>query len=335
MRLLRVLLGGFAGLVLLVSVLLSVLRNVDTGVRPLAMATTFASYALVGYVLALVLLLLLVRRAGRARPPVLAGAVLAVAGVLVQGWWTAPLFVGNGGGTRVDLTVMTANLQFGEGDANTIVRTAVDQKVDVLVLEEVTFPEYAGLQRAGLTELLPNRVGEPEKSAAGTMVFSRYRLTDAGQVAVSNGGTAVTVGAPKPFRIIAVHPSQPVKAPGTWRSDLGEVRRAAAESVQAGPTLVAGDFNATRDHVRFRDILAVGLSDADAEANSGWQPTWPESLPRSPNATGRPRDLGGLLRPLIAIDHVLSSHQFSAVRTSTVPISGSDHRALVVQLERF
>ncbi len=335
MRFLRVVSGGFAVLLLLVSVLLSVLRNLDSRVQLLAMATSFASYALVGYLLALVLLLLLVRKAGRARSWVAAGAVLALVGALFQGWWTAPLFVGNGGGKRVDLTVMTANLQYGEGDANTVVRTAVDRKVDVLVLEELTPPEFARLQQAGLTDLLSNQAGKPDPSAAGTMVFSRYPLSHATPIALSSGGLSVMVGAPKPFRVIGVHPSQPLRSAPTWRSDLAQVRASAAQAVRAGPTLVAGDFNATRDHVRFRDILAVGLSDADDEANSGWQPTWPGSLPRSPDATGSPRTLGGLLRPVIAIDHVLASHQFSAVRTSTVPIPGSDHRALVVQLERF
>jgi endonuclease/exonuclease/phosphatase (EEP) superfamily protein YafD len=325
--------GVLATLVLVGSVLLSVLRSIDTGVRLLAMTTSFAAYAVLGFLVSLVVLVLLVRRArGRARLVVLGGSALALAGLLLNGYWLAPLYAGSGAGTKTDLTLMTFNLEYGQGDATTVVGTAVERKVDVLVLEEVTYREYQSLTRAGLAELLPHRAGKPDYSAAGTMVFSRYPLSGASRLQVSNGGLSVTVHAARPFRLLAVHPAQPVNDTPGWHSDLAHVRSAAAQAVRAGPTVVAGDFNATRDHKPFRDILAVGLRDAADEANSGWQPTWPESVPRSAKSNSTK---GAFLRPLIQIDHLLTGHQFSAVTTSTVMIAGSDHRALVVQLDRL
>lgn len=320
---LRGLLGAFAGLLLAVSIVLSVLRTIGTDSRLLTMATSFASYAVVGFLLALVLLLLIVRSAGRARPWLLAGVGLALVGVLLQGWWLAPLFVGPGSGKHTDLTVMTANLEFGGADPNTVVRTATDRHVDVLVLEEVTPAELTHLKAAGLSELLPSSVGTPATSASGTMVFSTYDLTDPAPLSLSNGGLSVTVKAPQPFRLLAVHTAQPVDHTAGWRRDLATVRTQAADAVRSGPTLVVGDFNATRDHRGFRDILATGLTDADDVANAGWQPTWP-----TPSRAW-------YLRPLITIDHVLSSSRYAAARTSTVPVDGTDHRALVVELDRL
>ncbi|MDQ6641448.1 MAG: endonuclease/exonuclease/phosphatase family protein, partial [Actinomycetota bacterium] len=125
------------------------------------------------------------------------------------------------------------------------------------------------------------------------------------------------------FRLLAVHTAQPVDETSSWRRDLATLRVRTAEAVKAGPTLVVGDFNATRDHSAFRKILATGVSDAADVANSGWQPTWPT------------RSRAWYLRPLIAIDHVLSSGQYAAVRTDSISVSGTDHRALVVQLDRL
>jgi endonuclease/exonuclease/phosphatase family metal-dependent hydrolase len=154
------------------------------------------------------------------------------------------------------------------------------------------------------------------------MVFSRFALGPVRPLPVSNGGLSVEVGAPRPFRLLAVHTAQPVDEATRWHRDLLEVRRRAAAAVRGGPTRVVGDFNATRDHPWFRAILGVGLRDAAEQANAGWQPTWP---------TGA---RAWYLRPLITIDHVLVSAQFEAVDTGTVAVQGSDHQALVVDLHR-
>ena len=95
-----------------------------------------------------------------------------------------------------------------------------------------------------------------------------------------------------------------------------------AAAVGAGPTMVVGDFNATRDHPTFRSILDLGLHDAADQADSGWQPTWP---------TGA---RAWYLWPVITIDHVLVSPEFTGVRTTTLDVEGTDHRALVADLDR-
>lgn len=332
MRWLRGFFGAVAVLLLSGSVALSVLRNLDSGVRLFAMVSAFASYAVVGYLLTLLITGLLLRKSRRCRRSLWAGVVASVLGLVVQGVWLAPQFRGDGKAHHADLTLLTANLQYGEADPAVLVRDAIDQKVDVLVLEEVTYAEYAGLKRAGLRDLLPYVAGRPDHSAAGTMVFSTYPLTDPHAIDISTGAVAVEVGAPAPFRLIAAHPSQPVLATATWRRDLGVLRQSVSASLRQGPTIVAGDFNATLDHARFRAVLSPGLTDSVDSAGSGWQPTWPESLPQ---AKGSDRVSGAWLRPVIAIDHVLLGKQYAALSTKTLRLPGSDHRALLVQLDRL
>lgn len=80
--------------------------------------------------------------------------------------------------------------------------------------------------------------------------------------------------------------------------------------------LAAGDFNATTDHVQFRDLLEHGYGDPAAQAGAGYPARYPTD-----------RWFG----PLIAIDHVLTRRAV-ATSVSTVALPGSDHRGLLVQV---
>lgn len=300
-------------------VLMTAARFVHTEIRLPILVASFSAYALLGFVVVLVGCALAVRRSRR-RGWVGLVALVALAGLAVQGWAQAPYVVGEAGG-KPSLTVMTSNLEFGRGDAATVVRTVAERGVDLLVLEEVTPTGLEALRSAGLTDLLPHQRGTAVVTAAGTIVFSRWELDDARPFRVRNGGLDLRVVAPEPFRLLAVHAAQPILEPRTWFEDLRRIRARASSLVTEGPTVVVGDFNATRDHQPWRAILDVGVRDAAEQAGSGWQPTWPN------------RDRGPV-PPLIAIDHVLTTRQYVAIRTRTVVVRGTDHRALVVELRR-
>jgi endonuclease/exonuclease/phosphatase family metal-dependent hydrolase len=296
---------------------MTVARFLRTDLRWPILLASFSGYALLGFAAVLLACAVAVRRS-RHRWWLGLAALVALAGLVVQGLAQAPYFVGGASG-KPNLTVMTSNLEFGRGDAATVVRTVAERGVDVLVLEEVTPTELTALKAAGLDDLLPHQQGTAVVTAAGTMVFSRWRLDDARPFQVRNTGLDLRVGAPTPFRLLAVHAAQPVLEPKTWRRDMDRIRVRAATSTAEGPTIVAGDFNATRDHQPWRAILGGGLRDAAEQAGSGWQPTWPHSH-RS------------WVPPVIAIDHVMTSHQYAATRTRTVVVAGTDHRALVANL---
>jgi endonuclease/exonuclease/phosphatase family metal-dependent hydrolase len=319
-RIVGVALAGALG----VSVAVTVARFVDPGFRSPILLASFSVYALPGFAVVLTCCVVMLRGARR-RVWVLAGAGLATVGLLVQGWSVAPLFAGGtagGADHRADLTVMSSNLEFGQGDGATVARVVAEEGVDLLVLVEVTPSALRDLEAAGLDDLLPHRAGRAVEGASGTMVFSRHPLALLEPLELGNGGLELEVQAPESFRLLAVHPAQPVGWPTSWLADMDTVRDRASAAVSAAPTLVVGDFNATRDHKPFRAVLDTGLRDAAEQAGSGWQPTWPA------------RGSWGPLLPLLMIDHVLASDHYETWHTSTVQVPGSDHLALLARLQR-
>ena len=272
---------------------------------PLALALYAVAVLLVG------VRLLLQRRWRTAALPV---ALVAVAGLGVHAWWYSPQLTGANPPAAAGATpivVMTSNLLNGGADGIEIVRTASDADVDLLVVEEVNPAVLADMDRAGLADLLPYRVGDPGPGAAGTMAFSRVELTDTGTVPTYFGGWTFRMGE---LTVAAVHPFPPTDA-DLWYDDQAAVVRTVTT---LKPDLVVGDFNATADHAPMRALAEAGFRDVGELANQGWQPTWP---------TRGVFDVLGL--PLAQIDHVLVGEDLAAVGMETLAVPGSDHRAVV------
>lgn len=284
---------------------------------------SFTPYAVVAYAVALVLLLVAARR----RPAARVGALGVVAALVLHGSWLAPLVTGapaagGAGQAAADerVVVMSSNLLMGRADTAQVVRAAVDADVDLLVLQEVTGRALAGLDSAGLDELLPHRIGfpvtgeRPFADTVGTMVFAREPLGEPRPLGTVLQSWEVEVDG---VVLLAVHPSAPTDPDG-WVRDHALLREAARES---DADLVVGDLNATLDHAPLRRLVDDGYRDAVEESNSGWQPTWP--------ANGL---FVGLPGPLVQIDHVLTGPGLRAASARTLPVDGTDHRALLVEV---
>jgi endonuclease/exonuclease/phosphatase (EEP) superfamily protein YafD len=307
---------------LAVSLLLSVCRIFTPSPRPWVLATAFVPYAAAGYLFALLVTAAALRRASpRRRTWLAATAVVATSGLVFHLGLLLPLYLGRAAGGHPDLTVMTANLRLGQADPRAVVRLVREQHVDVLVLEELTTTEADGLVAAGLLDVLPHVAGGPGGGPTGTAVVSRFALDSPSALATRNRGLSMRVEAPKPFWLVAIHPSQPLHRGGGWNDDWAVVDKTLA--TLDGPRLLVGDFNSTLDHGPVRTALQGGLHDAAVQANSGWQPTWPSTVEpyRLPWGFG-----------LFAIDHVLASRQFDALTTRTFAITGTDHEALLARL---
>ena len=121
--------------------------------------------------------------------------------------------------------------------------------------------------------------------------------------------------------VAVTHLSVPTPDPlRGWRDDLArlpETLLKIAESGQ-GPVIVGGDLNATPDNLEFRRLLRNGYHDAAAQAGAG--------LTRTYRADAR------LLPALFAIDHILT-HDCTASAVRTLSVAGTDHRALVADIE--
>ncbi|HEX4191407.1 MAG TPA: endonuclease/exonuclease/phosphatase family protein [Marmoricola sp.] len=275
----------------------------------------YVQYALVGYLLSGLLLVLLALALGLPRRSwISGGVVLALVGTAFQLVLLAPAYLGSHPHGRPALTVLSLNLRLGNGDAAVAMDLVRREKPQIVVLEEITAPELARFTSDGLTAALPYSAGGPRGAASGTMVFSAYPLSEVVQVPLHHESLRLRVAAPSPFWLVAVHTGQPINEPGDWRADWGVLNQIVP--ALHGSVIVAGDFNTTLDHAPMRELLGKGFADAARTANSGWQPTWP-------------RQLG-----MVAIDHVLTRGSYAAISTSTFKVPDTDHRALVARLAK-
>ena len=305
------------------ALMLTVIRLVDGDVGAMIRVESFTPLGIPLYAALLLLMAFgVLRRPAGQRTRRVEGAFVALAGLVLHGWWFAPQVVGDNpapaaGAPRI--TVMNANLFAGLGDAGDVVEAVRHDNVDILVLEEITPIALDRLDAAGLAQLLPHRIGTPDRDVAGTMVFSNERMGEPALLATTTPFRSyrVQVGS---LALIAGHPVSPV-LPQAWRRDHAVIR---SEAVAEHADLIVGDLNATPDHDVIRELEDAGFRDAGELANEGWQPTWPA------NHVG----LIPLLPPLVRIDHVLLAPTLASLGTHTVDIRGSDHLALVATVAR-
>jgi endonuclease/exonuclease/phosphatase (EEP) superfamily protein YafD len=251
-----------------------------------------------------------------------AALFLTVATVAVQ----LPLFVGSGGHREhsTDLRVMTANIRLGQADATSLVASARDY-ADIVAVQELTPEAVQRLSSAGMDAAFPHRALDARDDGPGFGLWSRYPLRDvmpitafvmpAGSARIQLRGVAIDP------TIVVAHVAGPwPQSIDGWRADfavLPVTMASLAKSAGPGAVIVAGDFNATFDERPFRDLLRNGYFDAAEQVGAGWTPTYPGDR---------------WIPPLLGVDHVVIRN-CAASSVRTVPLPGSDHRALVATVE--
>jgi endonuclease/exonuclease/phosphatase (EEP) superfamily protein YafD len=220
------------------------------------------------------------------------------------------------------IRLLTLNAQGGNASADVIVRRVRDHLVDVFAVQELTPGLARRLAAAGLCELLPFSEVHTRPGYAGTGIWSRWPLQPLPAVPglVSAAPRAAVTIAGQPVAVTSVHLLAPVHGgEHGWQRELGQLR--SALTCAAGPQLVAGDFNASRDHRSFRQLLDAGFQDcADAAVRRRWPAfTWP---------SGRRR------LPVMRLDHVLATRAHFVVRVSrTLRVPGTDHRGVLAVVQ--
>lgn len=251
---------------------------------------------------------------------------LACAAVVAAGAVTyAPLFRADPPPTDVTaastVRLLQTNLGVGHADPVALTDLVRDSRIDIVTAEELTEDAAIALRDAGLEEALPYRMLDPRAGAAGTGIYSRYplsgeRIVDA--TTLSNLRAEVAIGSGRPMVVYAVHPVAAYVAPAElWAADLSTLRAELASPDNAdGPIVVSGDFNATRSHRQFRDLLDLGYHDATDITGAGYLPTYPTDH-------GFPA--------LLDIDHVLVQGATIA-SLERVSLPGTDHHALIADI---
>jgi len=300
---------------LAVAVPLVGVRWVDSSAGPVAVLQSLVP--LTGVLVAVLVVVAAVTR--RWSPTAAAGALLAVC-ITIS---VPSLFGDTVAPGRADLVVMSANLEYGGADAQSLVIAAREHRVDVLVLIEVTPSSLARLRVAGLDTLLPGSAGESTQGAGGTIIRSRVPMT-----LVQPGLDQVSPHAfDEPVVSIhrstgdvvlrAVHSLPPgLSGAADWRSGLARLQSWRERQPPDRPVVMAGDFNSSWGHPGFRQV-AETMTDAHHAAGQGWVQTWPQ---------GR-----RLIRPFIQLDHVLV-RGLGVVDAGVVQLPGTDHAAVWARL---
>jgi endonuclease/exonuclease/phosphatase (EEP) superfamily protein YafD len=276
---------------------------------PLVAYTPFVAAAAV----AVVAIAVLLRQRGAA---LVAGVVAIVLAVTV-----APRALGGptspDGDPGPELRVLTVNMHFGEGSADTLVALARSTRADVLSVQELTPALVRRLDTAGLGELMPHYVLSAREGGDGTGLYARMPLAEArptqGELSLMVAARPRTSRAPA-VEILTVHPTAPTRgAIADWRTDLRRLPAASDRPLR----ILAGDFNATLDHAELRRIIDTGYVDAASVVGEGLKATWPA---------------GRRIPPPVTIDHVLADERIGVRAVSVHSIPGTDHRAVFAVL---
>jgi endonuclease/exonuclease/phosphatase (EEP) superfamily protein YafD len=223
----------------------------------------------------------------------------------------------------VTLRVLTLNVLGRSADPAVMLRCLRQHRVDVFAVQELSPTALRQLADADVYGLLPFSHLDPRPHSSGTGLWARWPLDPLPPV------PGLWAAAPRvrmepvagwPVTVTAVHPIAPMSGNGRqWQRELALIGSALAST--SGPQVVAGDFNASRDHRPFRDILAAGFLDcADAARSRPWPGfTWPA---------------GRGIQSLMRLDHVLVSEGLSAVpEVRIIRLPGTDHRGVLAVIE--
>ncbi|WP_413353660.1 endonuclease/exonuclease/phosphatase family protein [Microbacterium sp. 1P06AB] len=235
--------------------------------------------------------------------------------------------------TADSIRVMTWNTAGAATDVDAIVQTAIAMDVDVVALPETT--EETGKAIAVAMRERGNPMWVHEENYQGwdatyTTLLISPELGDYAVVTSDSSGTRNTSVVPSVVAmpvngngptIVAVHAVAPrPNDMDHWRSDL----RWVADQCASPDVILAGDFNATVDHMSRFGTGGGTLGrchDAASVTGNGavgtWDTDWPALL-------GAP------------IDHVMATDAWRAtgsVVVTSLDGSGSDHRPVIVQLE--
>ena len=191
---------------------------------------------------------------------------------------------------------------------------------DVLGVVELSPAMAERLEELGVEDRYPYRLVRPHWSSEGLALYSRFPI-EVGEVRSigSRLGLEATLDVDgQPVRVLIVHPFPPVsdgKTSREWADSLDAIGDAA--TTPGPPTVVVGDFNASRWHPPFRELLGRGLRDVHEWMGRGFSTSWPVAWD---------------LPPFVRLDHALLGPGVVPTEVRELHVPGSDHRGFVADL---
>ncbi len=221
--------------------------------------------------------------------------------------------------------IMTLNVSNAGADPVEVVQAVVANNVEVLCLQEVTNDYIAQLEAAGIANYLPYQVVSEVgyvNNGGRNCIFSAAATSNESSdllpvITSSMAACTIEVGGVA-LRFVSVHINSPHLGGESW---WAEGLSAVAELANYDHTyVICGDFNATWDHTRFRELLGSTFVDAGEQAGEGLHFTYPAN---------------SIVPAVLEIDHIVYSQGAGIVvgDLTTLEISGTDHMALLATLE--
>lgn len=288
--------------------------------RQTALVSSFTPYGIVAWMIAALILLLAARGTGRLVSLVAFAGMFVHAGILLPYFETsyqAPA------GTPPTVKLIMLNLHYGHGDLDQLWAQVAAEKPDLVVLTEFTEQSASVLTDPRWQALLPYHLGSTGRSSSrdqfgdssGTQVLSRTPITLLAQASgTENANLAIQVSSGgHEFTLIAAHPINAVRGGLDGWLNEGAILTDFVAAQSSHPLVVAGDLNSVPEHLTIHNLVAhTGLH----QTTQGWQPSYPADR----------------MVPLITIDQVLASDQFSTVRVARFRVANTDHLGSVVEL---
>lgn len=208
------------------------------------------------------------------------------------------------------MNVLQPNTAFGAAIAQ-----ALDSEADVISVQEVG-PEWACALNDGLLHRYPFVYMEPRTNCYGIALFSKYPFQCVRTITVRGAPfiEAFLAVNDVPVRLLAVHATSPISY-GHFRRRNEQLSRLSDHLAHSDTaTIMVGDLNTVPWDQAFRRFcFRSGLRSTTPML----QRTWPSIGPLA----------------VIPLDHVLVSHGVDPVALRTTSIAGSDHRALIADLQ--
>lgn len=216
-----------------------------------------------------------------------------------------------------EITIMTANVKSGAGRPDAIAANIAATDPDVIVLQETKTPFMRALAANAGMEAWPYRSNEIPEANNGTVVWSKWPLSDAHADALPvNSSVEAVVESPRgDFTVASIHTASPTspRKVDMWHEQLEGL----AGLPTGSPMVIGGDFNATEDHQPFRRLLDQGWTDVHDDKGCGPDLTWSSRR---------------LSTPVMRLDHILVTDDFEVLSTEIGDAGGSDHRPVISRI---
>lgn len=214
-------------------------------------------------------------------------------------------------------SITATNVLYNNATPDAAADRIIASEADVLLLIELTAQVRAALQAKLPDGDYPYRVAGRAGGSESIQLWSRLPIVDGGATSI-DGRAAIDVVLDvdgSEVRVVGVHPYPPTfNAPG-WQQQLDAIADTAGGSEL--PTVLLGDFNGSRWHPSFRQLLDRGWHDAHEALGHGWSVSWP-------------MDEGVLPPQFVRIDHALFRNGLTPTGIDDFEVPGSDHKAFRV-----